>query len=223
MLSEIHELRWRISSLWCWPRCLLVVMQDNLTMVVFNDVMFDFLYRPHSHHVCPCLSLRLIGRRHGHVFRMALHNSGDWRMETWQRARRASCHVSIRQSPSGLLKLSKGSWTVTDCGRVTLNCVQMASKQEKVWVFISHFSVNLLDFTALLSYRHWHFETAWPQSSNQPGATYCQALNFWLRTNYKLEMWCADAKLANHVPTSPVRTIVIRMALIYCCFEWQGR
>ena len=41
-----------------------------------------------------------IARRHGHVFRMALHNEGDWRMETWQRARRASCHASIRQSPS---------------------------------------------------------------------------------------------------------------------------
>ena len=42
----------------------------------------------------------VIARRHGHVFRMALHNEGDWRMETWQRARRASCHVSIRQSSS---------------------------------------------------------------------------------------------------------------------------
>ena len=28
----------------------------------------------------------IIARRHGHVFRMALHNEGDWRMETWQRA-----------------------------------------------------------------------------------------------------------------------------------------
>ena len=28
-----------------------------------------------------------IARRHGHVFRMALHNEGDWRMEKWQRAR----------------------------------------------------------------------------------------------------------------------------------------
>ena len=44
-------------------------------------------------------TLHHIARRHGHVFRMALHNEGDWRMETWQRACRASCHVSIRQSP----------------------------------------------------------------------------------------------------------------------------
>ena len=52
-----------------------------------------------------------IARRHGHVFRMALHNEGDWRMETWQRARRASCHVSIRQSPSCVIPF----WTHAKC------------------------------------------------------------------------------------------------------------
>ena len=46
----------------------------------------------------PLLGGNIIARRHGHVFRMALHNEGDWRVETWQRARRTSCHVSIRQS-----------------------------------------------------------------------------------------------------------------------------
>ena len=42
--------------------------------------------------------LIIIARRHGHVFRMALHNEGDWRMETWQRARQGelSClHTPI--------------------------------------------------------------------------------------------------------------------------------
>ena len=52
-----------------------------------------------------------IARRHGHVFRMALHNEGDWRMETWQRARRASYHVSIRQSPSCVMPF----WTHAKC------------------------------------------------------------------------------------------------------------
>ena len=52
-----------------------------------------------------------IARRHGHVFRMALHNEGDRRMETWQRARRASCHVSIRQSPSCVMPF----WTHAKC------------------------------------------------------------------------------------------------------------
>ena len=55
--------------------------------------------------------LYIIARRHGHVFRMALHNEGDWRMETWQRARRASCHVSIRQSPSCVMPF----WTHAKC------------------------------------------------------------------------------------------------------------
>ena len=41
---------------------------------------------------------------------MALHNEGDWRMETW-RARRASCHVSIRQSPSCVIPF----WTHAKC------------------------------------------------------------------------------------------------------------
>ena len=52
----------------------------------------------------------IIARRHGHVFRMALHNEGDWRLETW-RARRASCHVSIRQSPSCVMPF----WTHAKC------------------------------------------------------------------------------------------------------------
>ena len=169
----------------------------------------------------------LIARRHGHVFRMALHNEGDWRIETWQRARRASCHVSIRQSPScvmpfwthakcllafisylpmwlkakytfiktvcspriyggpymqakhadvcsgvlfwtvctrrqhvlslpsrceksdswrqtGSVKSAKKSRTVPQCGHVTLNCVQMASKQAKV-----EFSSHIFQFTRL--------------------------------------------------------------------------
>ena len=171
-----------------------------------------------------------IARRHGHVFRMALHNEGDWRMETWQRARRASCHVSIRQSPSCVMPFwthakcllafisylpmwikakytfiktvysprfyggpylqakhadvcsgvlfwtactrrphvlslpsssgceksdswrqarsvktaKKKSWTVPQCGHVTLNCVQMASKQQNV-----EFSSHIFQFTRL--------------------------------------------------------------------------
>ena len=42
---------------------------------------------------------------------MALHNEGDWRMETWQRALRARCHVSIRQSPSCVMPF----WTHAKC------------------------------------------------------------------------------------------------------------
>ena len=82
---------------------------------------------------------------------------------------------------------------------------------------------NLLDFTVSLSCRDWHSETPWSHSSNQPGGTYCQAQHFLLRTNYTLEMWWTNAKLANQVPTNPVKSLVIRMSWIYHCFEWQER
>ena len=167
-----------------------------------------------------------IARRHGHVFRMALHNEGDWRKETWQWARQGelSClHTPIPelcnailntcQMPSRLyiipsnvneiqthllkpftardlmeghicrqntlmfalvfclncvhvpparavtaislwksdswrqarsVKTAKKSWTVPQCGHVTLNCVQMVPKQENV-----EFSSYIFQFTHL--------------------------------------------------------------------------
>ena len=51
---------------------------------------------------------------------------------------------------------------------------------------------NWLDLTVSLSCRDWHSETPWSHSSNQPGGTYCQAQDLLLRTNYTLEMWCAN-------------------------------
>ena len=47
-----------------------------------------------------------IARRHGHVFRMALHNEGEWRLETWQRARQGelSClHTPIPELCNAIL------------------------------------------------------------------------------------------------------------------------
>ena len=82
---------------------------------------------------------------------------------------------------------------------------------------------NSLDFTVSLSYRDWHSETPWSHSSNQPGGTYCQAQDFLLRTNYTLEMWCANTKSANQVPISPVKILVIPMSWSYRYFEWQER
>ena len=82
---------------------------------------------------------------------------------------------------------------------------------------------NLLDFTVSLSYRGWHSETPWSRSSKQPGGMYWQAQDFLLRTNYTLEMWCANTKSANQVPTSPVKTLVIPMSWSYRYFEWQER
>ena len=85
---------------------------------------------------------------------------------------------------------------------------------------------SLLDFTVSLSCRHWHSETRWSHSLNQPGGTYCQAHDFLLRTSYTLEMRCANAKVANQVPASPVKTLetlVIRMSWSYRCLEWRER
>ena len=51
-----------------------------------------------------------IARRHGHVFRMALHNEGDWRMETWQRARQgefACLHTPIPELCNAILNTCK--------------------------------------------------------------------------------------------------------------------
>ena len=248
-----------------------------------------------------------IARRHGHVFRMALHNEGDWRKETWQRARRASCHVSIRQSPSCVMPFwthakcllafisylpmwIKAKYTFiktvysplfyggpylqakhadvcsgvlfwTACTRrphvlslpSSRGCeksdswrqagsVKTAKKSRELYhnVVMWHWIMykwrrsnkmlsfrrtffNLLDFTVSLSHRDWHSETPWSPSSNQPGGTYCQAQDFLLGTNYTLEMWCANTKSANQVPTSPVKTLVIPMSWSYRYFEWQER
>ena len=168
------------------------------------------------------LLIDIIARRHGHVFRTALHNERDWRMETWQRTRQGelsylhtpipelyhailnTClmpsrfyiipsNVNRRQKniiprylmeghmqaktrwclswcfvwtactrlpymlslqsrreksdswwQAGSVKTAKKSGTVTECGHVTLNCVQMASKQAKC-EFLSH----IFQFTRL--------------------------------------------------------------------------
>ena len=54
----------------------------------------------------PVVSISPIARRHGHVFRMALHKEEDWRMETWQRARQGelSClHTPIPELCNAIL------------------------------------------------------------------------------------------------------------------------
>ena len=61
-----------------------------------------------------------------------------------------NCHLQaavknpIHDGKRGQLKLPKKSWTVPQCGHVTLNCVQMASKQQNV-----EFSSHIFQFTRL--------------------------------------------------------------------------
>ena len=107
-----------------------------------------------------------------------------WKSDSWRQALR--------------LKLPKKSWTVPQCGHVTPIVYKWRRSNQMLSFHRTFF--NLLDFTVLLSCRDWHSETPWSHSSNQPGGTYCQAQDFLLRTNYTLEMWCANTKSANQVP-----------------------
>ena len=235
---------------------------------------------------------------------MALHNEGDWWMETWQWARRASCHVSIRQSPScvmpfwthakcllafisylpmwmkakytfiktvysprfyggwymqakhadvcsgvlfwtactrrphvlslpshceifdswwhsGSVKTAKKSRMEPQCGHVTLNCVQMALKQAKV-----EFSSHIFQFTSLHGVAVMQGLTFWDSVVTlfKSARWYVLSGTRFLVVHQLMEMWCPDAKLANQVPTSHVKTLVIGMSCSNRpCFEWQER
>ena len=122
------------------------------------------------------------------------------------RAARTCCHCHlavknpIHDGKRGQLKLPKKSWTVPQCGHVTLIVYKWRRSNQMLSFHRTFF--NLLDFTVSLSCRDWHSETPWSHSSNQPGGTNCQTQDFLLRTNYTLEMWCANTKSANQVPTA---------------------
>ena len=91
-----------------------------------------------------------------------------WKSDSWRQARQ--------------LKLPKKSWTVPQCGHVTLIVYKWRRSNQMLSFHRTFF--NLLEFTVSLSCRDWHSETPWSHSSNQPGGTYCQAQDFLLRTNY---------------------------------------
>ena len=67
--------------------------------------------------------------RHPHVLSLP-SSSGCEKSDSWRQAR------SVKTA-------KKKSWTVPQCGHVTLNCVQMAStvKATICWVFVAHFSI----------------------------------------------------------------------------------
>ena len=160
----------------------------------------------------------------GHICRQnALMFALVFCFELRARAARTCCHCHlavknlIHDGKRGQLKLPKKSWTVPQCGHVTLIVYKWRRSNQMLSFHCTFF--NLLDFTVSLSCRDWHSETPWSHSSNQPGGTYCQAQDFLLRTNYTLEMWCAKTKSANQVPTSPVKTLVIPMSWSYRWFE----
>ena len=109
------------------------------------------------------------------------------------------CEKSDSWRKTGSVKSAKKSRTVPQCGHVTLNCVQMASKKAKV-----EFSSHIFQFTRLhgvavmqgLTFRDsvvTLFKSArW----------YVLSGTGFLVAHQLLEMWCANARLANQVPTS---------------------
>ena len=142
------------------------------------------------------------------------------------RGARAVIAISLRKNPihdgnQGQFKLPKKSWTVPQCGHVTLNCVQMASKQAKV-----EFSSHIFQFTRLHGVAVMQGLTFWDSVVTlfKSARWYVLSGTGFLVAHQLLEMWCANAKLTNQVPTSHLKTLVIRMSWSYRrCFEWQER
>ena len=141
------------------------------------------------------------------------------------RAARTCCHCHlavknpIHDGKRGQLKLPKKSWTVPQCGHVTLIVYKWRRSNQMLSFHRTFF--NLLDFTVSLSCRDWHSETPWSHSSNQPGGTYCQAQDFLLRTNYT---WKCDAQISNRQIKSPPalwKHLSFQCLGSYRCFEWQ--
>ena len=120
------------------------------------------------------------------------------------------CEKSNSWRQSGSVKTAKKSQTVPQCGHVTLNCLQMASKQAKV-----EFSSHIFQFTRLHGVAVMQgltFRDSVVTLFKQPGGTYCQALDFLLCTNY----WKYDARMQNWQIKSPPAMWK------HLSFEWLG-
>ena len=134
------------------------------------------------------------------------------------------CHLAVKNpihDGNQSVKGAKKSRTVPQCGHVTLNCVQMASKQAKVKL-----SSHIFQFTRLHGVAVMQGLTFWDSvvTPFKSARWYVLSGTGFLVAHQLLEMWCANAKLANQVPTSHVKTLVIRMSWSYRrCLEWQER
>ena len=151
-----------------------------------------------------------IARRHGHVFRMALHNEGDWRMETWQRARRASCHVSIRQSPSCVMPF----WTHAKCLLAFISYLPMWLKAK--YIFIKTVYSPRFYGWPYLQAKHadvcsgvlfWTAYTRRPHVLSLPSSSGCEKSDSWrqarsVKTAKKVmngtTMWSCDTELCTN-------------------------
>ena len=151
-----------------------------------------------------------IARRHGNVFRIALHNEGDWRMETWQRARRASCHVSIRQSPSCVMPF----WTHAKCLLAFISYLPMWIKAK--YAFIKTVYSPRFNGGPYLQAKHadvcsgvlfWTACTRRPHVLSLPSSSGCEKSDSWrqarsVKTAKKVmngtTMWSCDTELCTN-------------------------
>ena len=215
----------RVMPFWTHAKCLLAFISYLPMWIKAKYTFIKTVYSPRFYggpylqakhaDVCSGVLFWTACTRRPHVLSLP-SSSGCEKSDSWRQARS--------------VKTAKKSWTVPQCGHVTLNCVQMASKQQNV-----EFSSHIFQFTRLhgvaviqgLTFRNsvvtLFKSTRWYVAQRTvfgQGGTYCQAQDFLLRTNYTLEMWCANTKSANQVPISPVKTLVIPMSWSYRYFEW---
>ena len=140
---------------------------------------------------------------------MALHNEGDWRMETWQ-ARRASCHVSIRQSPSCVMPF----WTHAKCLLAFISYLPMWIKAK--YTFIKTVYSPRFYGGPYLQAKHadvcsgvlfWTACTRRPHVLSLPSSSGCEKFDSWrqarsVKTAKKVmngtTMWSCDTELCTN-------------------------
>ena len=164
----------------------------------------------------------------GHIWRQnTLMFALVFCFELRARAARTCCHCHlavknpIHDGNQGQLKLPKSHERYHNL--VTWHWIVYKWRRSKQRLSFHRTFFNLLVFTVSLSCRDWHAETPWSHSSNQPGGTYCQALDFLLRTNY---LKC-DARMQNwQIKSPPAMWKHLSLECIGSyrrCFEWQKR
>ena len=90
---------------WCY-HCHWNMLSYLLSFSAIKSWILKILNLENGFNKCVFLAFIHIGRydikarRHLACVQNGITQLGDWRMETWQLALRARCHVSIRQSPS---------------------------------------------------------------------------------------------------------------------------
>ena len=111
------------------------------------------------------------------------------------------CHLAVKNpihdGKQGQLKVQKSHEWYHNV--VTWHWIVYKWRRSKQRLSFHRTFLNLLVFTVSLSCRDWHSETLWSHSSNRPGGTYCQALDFLLHTNYSK----CDARMQDWQIKSP--------------------